>query len=211
MKEMGKDVKVLYDEVGRWVDDPRRLFPPYSVEYLHAVLSRVASSNRVGPLVLGVGMITCWNYTDLPKQPFPRLKKYFHHLVHPDLFAKRLGCIHVRLWQRDVELFLERAQVERLDESVERQDWVTEFADLKSLVKVVVADPTWVAHFSRLLRRADFGDEAVAQSSSCRVLDRRFHRQCLKCKLSMGSQGKGQTQGQNSSSGRTWVFVELFH
>jgi hypothetical protein len=45
MKEMGKDVKVLYDEVARWVDDPRRLFPPYSVEYLHAVFSRAASSD----------------------------------------------------------------------------------------------------------------------------------------------------------------------
>ncbi|KAI8854805.1 hypothetical protein BC829DRAFT_468334 [Chytridium lagenaria] len=41
MKEMGKDVGVVFDEVGRWVDDPKRLFRQYSLEYMRNLFETV--------------------------------------------------------------------------------------------------------------------------------------------------------------------------
>ncbi|KDQ54800.1 hypothetical protein JAAARDRAFT_159996 [Jaapia argillacea MUCL 33604] len=37
MKEQGKELRVIYDEVQRWVDEPFRLFRPYSIYYMHTL------------------------------------------------------------------------------------------------------------------------------------------------------------------------------
>ncbi|KAH0547955.1 hypothetical protein GP486_008304, partial [Trichoglossum hirsutum] len=40
MKEVGKDPKVVWDEVGRWIVEPKKLFRSYSVEYWHMVFTK---------------------------------------------------------------------------------------------------------------------------------------------------------------------------
>jgi hypothetical protein len=89
--------------------------------------------------------------------------KHLHHAFYPQASAQCLGCVHERLWRRDAEPLLELAHVERFDESVERQDWVTIFGHLESLVKIVIADSAWVAHFSLLLWGPYFGNVAAGQ------------------------------------------------
>lgn len=58
MREVGKDPKILYDEVGRWLADPKQLFRPYSIEYILQVYRNAetaaedgASSGAVGESV----------------------------------------------------------------------------------------------------------------------------------------------------------------
>ncbi|RDB30500.1 hypothetical protein Hypma_007255 [Hypsizygus marmoreus] len=37
MKRQGRDQRILYREVETWVEDPKKLFRPYSIDYLHRV------------------------------------------------------------------------------------------------------------------------------------------------------------------------------
>jgi hypothetical protein len=37
MKESGRDHKILFDEVARWLESPKKLFRSYSIHYLHMV------------------------------------------------------------------------------------------------------------------------------------------------------------------------------
>ncbi|KAJ8515417.1 hypothetical protein ONZ45_g7143 [Pleurotus djamor] len=45
MKEMGKDVKVLFKEVDDWVNDPRKLYRPYTVEYISRLFEPPAADD----------------------------------------------------------------------------------------------------------------------------------------------------------------------
>lgn len=40
MKELGKDPKVIWHEVGSWVEEPKKLFRSYSIEYWHMVFTQ---------------------------------------------------------------------------------------------------------------------------------------------------------------------------
>jgi len=40
MKRQGKDHTILFREVERWLDDPRKLFRPYSIDYLHRIFEQ---------------------------------------------------------------------------------------------------------------------------------------------------------------------------
>ena len=40
MKKQGRDHNILYREVESWLDDPRKLFRPYSIDYLHRVFEK---------------------------------------------------------------------------------------------------------------------------------------------------------------------------
>lgn len=46
MISQGKDSKVVWDEVGRWVKEPARLFRPYSVEHWRMVFSQGRDSKQ---------------------------------------------------------------------------------------------------------------------------------------------------------------------
>lgn len=37
MKKSGRDIRVLFAEVARWLEDPKKLFRPYSINYIHGV------------------------------------------------------------------------------------------------------------------------------------------------------------------------------
>lgn len=40
MKASNKDLRLLFDEVGKWVNDPKKLFRSYSIEYLHHIFEK---------------------------------------------------------------------------------------------------------------------------------------------------------------------------
>jgi hypothetical protein len=39
MKRSGRDHKILFEEVAKWLEDPKKLFRPYSIDYLHSVFT----------------------------------------------------------------------------------------------------------------------------------------------------------------------------
>ncbi|KAI9854267.1 MAG: hypothetical protein M1813_001307 [Trichoglossum hirsutum] len=49
MKEIGKDPRVVWDEVGSWIVEPKKLFRSYSVEYWHMVFMQAETAeDRTG-------------------------------------------------------------------------------------------------------------------------------------------------------------------
>ncbi|PUU74319.1 hypothetical protein B9Z19DRAFT_1133506 [Tuber borchii] len=47
MKRQGKDHTILFREVERWLDDPRKLFRPYSIDYLHRIFEQESAKEEV--------------------------------------------------------------------------------------------------------------------------------------------------------------------
>ncbi|CUS15374.1 unnamed protein product [Tuber aestivum] len=47
MKRQGKDHTILFREVERWLDDPRKLFRPYSIDYLHRIFEQEGAKEEV--------------------------------------------------------------------------------------------------------------------------------------------------------------------
>ncbi|KAJ3526909.1 hypothetical protein NM688_g8200 [Phlebia brevispora] len=43
MKKEGRDHRILFREVERWVNDPKKLFRPYTAEYIHMVFEKERS------------------------------------------------------------------------------------------------------------------------------------------------------------------------
>ncbi|KAG0130408.1 hypothetical protein HOY82DRAFT_562114 [Tuber indicum] len=52
MKRQGKDHMILFREVEKWLEDPRKLFRPYSIDYLHRIFeqegAREEAINKMG-------------------------------------------------------------------------------------------------------------------------------------------------------------------
>jgi hypothetical protein len=44
MKEAGKDLRVVWDEVGSWITEPKKLFRSYSLEYWHMVFTKAEAA-----------------------------------------------------------------------------------------------------------------------------------------------------------------------
>ena len=40
MKKSGRDIRVLFAEVARWLEEPKKLFRPYSIDYIHRVFQK---------------------------------------------------------------------------------------------------------------------------------------------------------------------------
>ena len=50
MKRQGKDHTILFREVERWLDDPRKLFRPYSIDYLHRIFEQEGSKEAINKM-----------------------------------------------------------------------------------------------------------------------------------------------------------------
>jgi len=46
MKRQGKDHTILFREVEKWLNDPRKLFRPYSIDYLHRIFEQEGAKEK---------------------------------------------------------------------------------------------------------------------------------------------------------------------
>ncbi|KIY47497.1 hypothetical protein FISHEDRAFT_45225 [Fistulina hepatica ATCC 64428] len=68
MKESGKDVMCIIRDVERWVDEPKKLFRPYTIEYIHRLFTGQQPAHQEAMMPLNAELVTAINSAKLAVQ-----------------------------------------------------------------------------------------------------------------------------------------------